>query len=130
MPVSMVRKDGNRLKKRFSSPRDRRRRSDDLHHLLLYVIETTGIVAVLENEDPRVRPRAYEVGTVLSLRTAGRVLRLEPELFNPETQRRHFSEEQLEYLDGLMHDLPEAFAKARDNWLESIRTGLEEKSDE
>lgn len=125
MTVSIVRSGGKPLKERkerdakgqFVTVRTKRRRSDDLMTLLVHVVKLSGVLPLFNSEpddrtNTKEQPRGYEVGFVISLKDAGRAIGLEPELVQPASKRKHFSTEQMEYLEGLILDLPRAFIDA------------------
>ena len=109
---------------------EKRRRTDDLLTLLIYTTEHTGVVPLFEEEADSV-PRAYDVGFALTVRQAGRAIGLEPELYQSESKRKHFSPDQLQYIADLVLDLPDAFghllAKIRAEDVARLRAALEER---
>lgn len=102
--------------------REKRRRTDDLRTLLIYACEHAGVLPIFNSEGPGAQPRGYEVGFAMSLRDAGRAIALEPELVQEDSKRKYFSQEQREYIEGLVLDLPQALAEA----IETLRKGLED----
>jgi len=125
MTVSIVRSGGKPLVERMGRDaagnlvrlRTKRRRSEDLMTLLVHVVQHAGVLPLFNSEpndrqNTKERPRGYEVGFVLSLKDAGRAIRLEPELVQPTSKRKHFSAAQLQYLEGLILDLPRALLEA------------------
>jgi hypothetical protein len=128
MTVPIARSGGRPLVERrqldasgqYVTVREKRRRADDLRDLLVWACEHAGVLPLIN--EPTDQPRGYEVGLVISLRDAGRAIGLDPELVQSASKRKHFSPDQLAYIEGLVLDLPAALTEA----MARLRRGVEE----
>lgn len=88
----------------------RRSRAADLAALVRHFVERIEAAPVDD------RSSAWEITTTLEVKAAARVIGLPKALHNPVGNRHHWSDEQLEYVEGLLRDVPAALrlALARD----------------
>lgn len=80
----------------------KRIRRNDLRAVAHY---WTRVVAVIEATE---KQEGFEIGAYLSVRDVAKFIGLTPALSNDRTGRRRHSKEQLEYVQGLINDIPRA----------------------